>query len=115
ETKTAARRAAGEDVVAVRGLRLGPSVAVYAPARAAPVLIFVAKDNSGVTVAPSVVVGGVRRALHVRTHSIPRGRAWVVAVHLTGAQRSARRVRLVVSVVDSAGARYDATRAVPVA
>lgn len=105
ETRTAARLAAGEDVVAVRGLRLGPGIAVYTPARASPVLVFVAKDNVGVTVRPSIVVDGVRQALKVRTRSVPRGRAWVVRV------ASRRRVRFAVTVVDSGGNEYVATRA----
>lgn len=106
ETRTAARRAAGEDVVAVRGLRLGPSVAVYAPAAASAALIFVAKDNLGVTVKPSVVVDGRRQALKVRTRSVPRGRAWVVRV------RQTRRVRFAVTVVNSSGDTYSAARGV---
>ncbi|MFL5843334.1 MAG: hypothetical protein ACJ762_01490 [Solirubrobacteraceae bacterium] len=107
ETRTAARRAAGEGVVAVKGLRLGPSVAVYTPAATAPALVFVAKDNSGITVRPSVVVDGERRALKVRTRSVPRGRAWVVRVH------QGRRVRFTVTVVDSGGVDYTAARALP--
>lgn len=107
ETRTAARRAAGEDVVAVKGLRLGPSIAVYTPAAAAPALVFVAKDNSGVTVVPSVVVRGERQELRTRTRSIPRGRAWVVRVHQD------RRVRFTVTVVDSAGEQHSAARALP--
>jgi hypothetical protein len=108
--KAAARRAVGEAVVAVRGLRLGPSIAVYAPARAAGTLIFVAKDNSGVTVRPSVVRHGKRHPLRVRTRSVSRGHAWVVRVHPSGV----RRVRFAMRVVDSAGAAHRATRAVPV-
>lgn len=107
ETRTAARRAAGEDVVVVTGLRLGPAVAVYTPAATAPALIFVAKDNVGVTVSPSIVVDGERRPLRVRSRSIPRGRAWVVRV------RQDRRVRFTITVVDSSGEDYTAARALP--
>jgi hypothetical protein len=116
ETKTAARRAAGEAVVALRGLRLGPSRAVYAPAApraSAPALVLVAKGNSGITVAPSLVLaGGETRALRTRRRSVPRGRAWVVRLKLSPAQQTARRVRFAVTVVDGAGESYTATRSV---
>lgn len=116
ETRTAARRAYGAGVTAVTGLRLGPSVAVYAPARparTAPTLIFVAKGNSGITVEPSIVyTGGVVEDLRTRTRSVARGRAWVVRVGLTGDRRRARRARLSVTVVDGAGESYAAVRGV---
>lgn len=111
ETRTAARRAAGEAVVAVRGLRLGPGVAVYAPERITAgiaELVFVAKDNLGVTAAPSITVDGERRALRVRSRSVSRGRAWVVSVRSQGA----RRVRFTLTVVDSSGEARSAERTV---
>jgi hypothetical protein len=116
ETKTAARRAAGEAVVAARGLRLGASVAIYAPAAShafAPALVFVAKGNTGITVVPSLVfAGGETRALKTRRRSVPRGRAWVVRLLLSPSQQPARRVRFAVTVVDGAGESYTATRSV---
>lgn len=106
--KAAARDAAGEPVVAVAGLALGPSIAVYAPAHpraGEPTLIFAAVDNVGLTVTP--VVGDRRRA--ARTRSLPRGRAYVVRLRL----RRARRVTFEITVVGVDGAEYSASRAVP--
>lgn len=113
--RASARRAAGEPVVAVRGLRLGPSVAVYAPAAprpARPALVLVAKGSSGVTVRPWLVFAQGRRALRVRTASLPRGRALVVRIALDPARGRARRVRFAVRVVDGAGATYRDARVV---
>lgn len=112
ETKTAARRASGRPVIAVRGLRLGPAVAIYAPSTVTAglaELIFVAKDNTGITVDPSIVVDGERVALRTRTRSVSRGRAWVLEVRSKGT----RRVRFAIAVVDTSGDEHTATRAVP--
>lgn len=118
-TKTRARRAAGEAVVAVRGLRLGDSIAVYAPRRphrATPTVVFVAKDNSAVTVRPTLVLAdGRKRALKARSRSLPSGRAYVVRLHLSHAQRRAARLRLAMTVIDASGNRHRATRVVRVA
>lgn len=116
--KSAARRAAGQDVVVVRGLRLGPSVAVYAPkrpSRATPTVVLVAKGNSGVTVRPHLVfAGGRTRALAARTRSVARGRAFVVRLQLSKSQRRAQRLRFAMTVVDGSGDSYRAARTVPV-
>lgn len=118
-TKTRARRAAGEDVVAVRGLRLGASIAVYAPRRphrATPTVVFVAKDNSAVTVRPTLVFAdGRKRPLKARSRSLPSGNAYVVRLHLSRAQRRAARLRLAMTVIDASGNRHRATRVVRVA
>lgn len=115
-TRSAARDAAGEAVVAVTGLRLGPSIAVYEPARgrsAEPTLVFAAKGNSGLTVEPELTfTGGGTRALKVRARSLPRGRAYVVRLRLSPSQRRARKVRFAITVVDGQGDSYRATRAV---
>lgn len=106
-TRAAARDAAGESVVPVRDLRLGPAIAVYAPAHPSddePTLVFVAKDNVGLTVTPWVA----DRARPTRTRSLPRGRAYVVRLRL----HRARAVRFEIAVVGSDGVEYRATREV---
>ena len=105
--RAAARDAAGEPVVLVKGLSLGPAVAVYAPAEpraTEPTLIFAAKGNVGLTVTPTV--GDRRRAS--RTRSLPQGRAYVVRLRL----RRPRPVSFDIAVVGTDGAEYTATRAV---
>lgn len=116
-SRRAARRAAGEPVRAVR-LRLGPSIAAYAPSRtrrSVPTLVLVATGNSGVTVRPKLIFkGGRARMLKTRTRSLPRGRAYVVRLRLSPGQRRARRLRFAVRAVDAQGDRYRATRSVRV-
>jgi hypothetical protein len=113
-----ARRAAGVPVVAL-GVRLGSAVSVFAPraARArAPALVFVARDNCAVSVRPVLVfAGGRTRALPARQRSVPRGHAYVVRLHLSRAQARALRVRFAMTVIDAAGGRHGASRAVRVA
>jgi hypothetical protein len=114
-TRTTARAALGEAVVLVRNLRLGRSIAVYMPRRARPgrqTLVFVARDNSAVTVRSSLrFAGGRVQALASRSHSIARGDARVLRWTLTRRQRHAQRIRMVITVVDASGNRYRATRA----
>jgi hypothetical protein len=105
-TRAAARDAAGEPVVAVRGLALGPAIAVYAPAHprsTEPTLIFAAKGNVGLTVTP-VVAGKSRSPRH---RSLPQGRAYVVRLRL----KRARPVSFEIDVVGIDGVEYSATRA----
>jgi hypothetical protein len=106
-TRAAARDAAGEAVVVVRGLRLGPSIAVYAlahPRGDEPTLIFATKGNVGLTVTPRV--GGQDR--RTRTRSLPQGRAFVVRMRL----KAPRRVRFAISVIGTDGVEHRATHAV---
>jgi hypothetical protein len=113
-THAVAREAAGEAVVLVRRLPLGQSVAIYQPRRprpAVPSLVFAAKDNSGVTVTPTLVFAGGRTSkLADRSHSVSRGHAWVMRVRLARAQRRALRIRYSIAVVDGSGSSYSATR-----
>lgn len=106
-TRAAARDAAGEAVVAVRGLRLGPSIAVYAPAHPRenePTLIFATKGNVGLTVTPRIG----KQDRRTRTRSLPQGRAFVLRLRLNRSQR----VRFAISVVGTDGVEYRATRTV---
>lgn len=112
-TRAVARRAAGGPVVLVRGLPLGPSVAVYAPARpraGRPTVVVVARTNAGVTVRPRLLGrDGAVRSLPARSRSLPRGRALVVGPRVDPA--ATRRVRFAITVVDPQGARHRATQA----
>jgi hypothetical protein len=118
-TSQVARAVAGEAVVLVRHLPLGRSVAIYRSRQAhrtAPAIVFAAKDNSGVTVTPTLVYAGGRRAkLGDRSRSVSRGHAWVVRVRLHGAQRRAQRLEFSIAVVDASGNSFSATRVVRIA
>lgn len=86
----AARRAAGGKVVAVRGLRLGPDVAVYAPADRRGIVV-AARRNAGVTIRP---------ARHdARTRSLAAGTAFAVRT---------RAPRYTITVVAGSGATWRA-------
>ena len=118
-TSRIARAAAHEPVVLVRHLPLGRTVAIYQPRhahRTVPMLVFAAKDNSGVTVTPTIVwANGTRTKLADRVHSVSRGHAWVLRIRLRGAQRHALRLEFSMAVVDVAGDSYSATRVVRIA
>lgn len=104
DVRARARRALGGAVVA-SGLRLGAAVAAFAPRRERRGLrtfVFVARDNAGLTAAPSL--DGHRLAATHR--SLARGAAYVLRIR-TGA---ARRLRIVVTVVDASGNRRRAAR-----
>ena len=118
-TSQVARAAAHEAVVLVRHLPLGRSVAIYRPRRQhryAPAIVFAAKDNSGVTVTETLVYRGERRVkLANRARPVSRGHAWVLRVHLRGAQRRAQRIEFSIAVVDASGDSFSATRVVRIA
>lgn len=118
-TSQVARAAAREAVVLVRHLPLGRSVAVYRTRRQrryAPAVVFVGKDNIGVTVTETLVYAGERRVkVANRARSVSKGHAWVLRTRLRRARRRAQRLEFSIAVVDASGNSFSATRVVRVA
>jgi hypothetical protein len=116
-TRAAARQAARVSVAAVSGLRLGRSVAVYAPARpraSRPTLVLVARANMGLVVRPVLARrDGTSRRLAARRRSLARGDAHVVRIRVDPA--AVRRVRLAVTVTDAQGDRHRAVHRITIA
>ena len=104
--RAAARRAAGEPVVADSGPAIGPAV-LFRPRNVEPLLVFAARAGMRVTVAPTLVFADGRRMRVPHSWStVDAGAAWAFRIRRSGAQR----VALAITVRDAAGAVYRASR-----